>query len=229
MGKARPSPALPLLSAGPPRTFSDLAKVFRGRAVRSVLPDQIAGGRGESGAALALALDLRAMNRRGAFRRAMNRRRADLWPGRHHPLALPALATMIKRAPMRVHDGGGGRRGLRRTVSLTQRDELQGRVHGPAHQLAKRAFVRAAFGHRREHVFARLRIRSDGKKPNVRGGHPGNCGFGSLEPNRGSRAATEIAAGDFQASPSFSLTSNGLPPSASASSSSSRSAAPAIS
>ena len=161
---------------------------FRGPAVRSVLPDQIAGGRGDSGAALAL----RAMNR-GAARRAMNRRDADLWPGRHHPCALPGCTTMIERAAMRVHDGGGGRHGLCRRVGLTQRDELQGRIHGPAHQLAKRAFVRAAFGHRREHVFARLRIRSDGKTPNVRGGHPGKCGFRAVEPNRGSHAASELA------------------------------------
>lgn len=161
-------------------------------------------------------------------RRAMNRRCAHLWPGRHHPCALPARTTMIERATVRVHDGGGGRRSRGRAVSLTQRDELQGRIHGPAHQLSERALVLAAFGHRREHVFARLWVRSDGKAPKEREHHRANCGFHGVEPNTGSPSATDLADG-AQSPDSLSLTSNGLPPRASASSSSRRSAAPAIS
>src|SRR3954471_6113493 len=74
---------------------------------------------------------------------------------------------------MRVSGRGGGR-GTR--GGLTQRDELQGRIHGPAHQLAERALVRATVGHQGEHVFARLCGRPDGKARNERG-------------RRGSRAA----------------------------------------
>src|SRR3954470_16400838 len=71
---------------------------------------------------------------------------------------------MTERSAVRVPGGGGGRRrGLRRRGGLTQRDELQGRIHGPAHQLSERALVLATFGHRREHVFATLRFPSDGK------------------------------------------------------------------
>src|SRR4051794_26250828 len=93
----------------------------------------------------------------------MNRRRADLVPGRDHPWSAPA-ATMIEASAVRVHDGGGARRGRCREVGLTQRDELQGRIHGPAHQLSERALVLATVDHRREHVFARLWVGSDGNK-----------------------------------------------------------------
>jgi hypothetical protein len=128
-------------------------------------------------------------------RRAMNRRRTHLWPGGHHPCALPAVTTMIERATVRVHDGGGGRRSRCRAVSLTQRDELQGRIHGPAHQLSERALVLAAIGHRREHVFARLWGGSDGKGPKVREPDRPICGSHGVEPNRGSPAASDLAAG----------------------------------
>ena len=127
------------------------------RPDRSVLPELTAGGRGGSGAAPC---------------RAMNRRGAHLRPGRDHPWTAPA-ATMIERSTMRVPGGGGGRgRGRCLRGCLTQRDELQGRIHGPAHQLAKRALVLATFDHRREHVFVRLRVGSDGKlreRPGSRG------------------------------------------------------------
>jgi hypothetical protein len=100
---------------------------------------------------------------------------------------------MIERSAVRVHDGGGGRFAVGERAGLTQRDELQGRIHSPAHQRSERALVLAAFGHRREHVFARLWIRSDGKKPKVRDPDPGICGFGGVEPNRGSQAAIDLA------------------------------------
>ena len=131
----------------------------------------------------------------GLRRRAMNRRRTHLGPRLHHPCAAPAFTTMIERPAVRVHDGGGGRFAVGERAGLTQRDELQGRIHGPAHQLSERALVLAAFGHRREHVFARLWIRSDGKKPKVRDPDPGICGFRGVEPNRGSHAATRSCTG----------------------------------
>ncbi len=92
----------------------------------------------------------------------MYRRCADLGPGRAHPWAAPA-STMTEWQAVRVLGSGGGRRrALRRRSGLTQCHELQGRIHGPAHHRSKRAFGRAAVGHRREHVFVRLRSRSDG-------------------------------------------------------------------
>src|SRR4051794_16505487 len=78
---------------------------------------------------------------------------------------------------MRV-PGRGGERGTR--GCLSQRDELQGRIHGPAHQLAERALVRATVGHQGEHVFVRLWGGSDGKGRNERG----HSGSRAAEPNR---------------------------------------------
>ena len=76
---------------------------------------------------------------------------------------------MIELPAVRVYGGGGGRRRMPlRRMGLTQRYELQGRIHGPAHQRSKRALVLSAIGHRREHVFVRLRSASDGKRRNDR-------------------------------------------------------------
>src|SRR4051794_34337121 len=122
----------------------------------------------------------------------MNRREAHLWPGPHHPWAAPAT-TMIEGAAVRVCGGGGGRRGLCRQVGLAQRHELQGRIHGPAHQLSERALVLAAIGHRREHVFARLRSRSDGKSRSERDPDRRSNGFHGTEPNPARAAATDLA------------------------------------
>src|SRR5215212_8617906 len=112
----------------------------------------------------------------------MYRRRAHLRPGRDHPWAGPA-ATMIETSAVRVRVGGGGRRGWCREVGLTQRDELQGRVHGPAHQLSERALVLATVDHRREHVFARLWGWSDGKGRRVRRLRAQFPGSHGAEPN----------------------------------------------
>ena len=99
----------------------------------------------------------------------MNRRGADLGARRDHPCAAPAT-TMIELPAVRVSGGGGGRGRAKRPRRgcLTQRYELQGRIHGPAHQRSERALVLSAVGHRREHVFVRLRSGSDGKQRNVR-------------------------------------------------------------
>jgi hypothetical protein len=101
----------------------------------------------------------------GSAGRAMYRRGADLGPGRHRPWTAPAAEMTGNVSAMRVPGRGGGR-GTR--GCLTQRDELQGRIHGPAHQLAERALLRATAGHQGEHVFANLRRRSDGKARNER-------------------------------------------------------------
>jgi hypothetical protein len=109
------------------------------------------------------------------MRRAMYRRGADLGPGGDHPWAAPGAMTGNTSA-VRVCGRGGGR-GTR--GCLTQRDELQGRIHGPAHQLAERALGRATVGHRGEHVFGKLRRAPDGnlRKERGRGGSRG------VEPN----------------------------------------------
>src|SRR5262245_4605532 len=123
----------------------------------------------------------------------MNRRGADLGPGRDHPWAAPAT-TMIEVPAVRVPGGGGGRRrAMRRRGGLTQRYELQGRVHGPAHQRPERALVLAAVGHRREHVFVRLRLGSDGNEPNVRDPEGGISGFHGPKPKARRGAATVLA------------------------------------
>ena len=72
---------------------------------------------------------------------------------------------MIELPAVRVSGGGGGRPACDAPprCCLTQRYELQGRIHGPAHQRSERALVLSAVGHRREHVFVRLRSGSDGK------------------------------------------------------------------
>src|SRR3954467_12396653 len=101
---------------------------------------------------------------------------------------------MIELSAVRVLGGGGGRRGACRQVGLTQRDELQGRIHGPAHQLSERALVLATVDHRREHVFARLRSASDGMSREMWGREAGICGFGGAEPKAPARAARDLAA-----------------------------------
>ena len=87
----------------------------------------------------------------------------------------PADALRTTQGPaVRVDGRGGGLRGLDRPRGggcLTQRRELDGRVDGPAHQLAERALVRAACGRWGEHVFVKLRSPSDG----TRGGGGGDC------------------------------------------------------
>ena len=102
---------------------------------------------------------------------------------------------MIELPAVRVSGGGGGRgRAMRRRGGcLTQRYELQGRVHGPAHQRSKRALVLSAVGHRREHVFVRLRSGSDGKQRNVRDPEGPNCGSRGAKPNHPDRPATVLA------------------------------------
>jgi hypothetical protein len=104
----------------------------------------------------------------GPLRRAMGYRRdADLGPRRD--LSWPASAGVTTKWPaVRVHarGGGGGHPAgfpLGR-LCLTQRRELRGRLNSLAHQLAERAFLRAAGGRRGEHVFGRLRVPSDGTR-----------------------------------------------------------------
>ena len=124
--------------------------------------------RGPAGSIRPPSADRRRARGSGSAGRAMNRRGADLGPRRDHPCAAPA-ATMIERPTVRVCGGGGGRqRAMRRRGCLTQRYELQGRIHGPAHQRSERALVLSGVGHRREHVFVRLRSGSDGKLRNDR-------------------------------------------------------------
>src|SRR4051812_39036564 len=85
--------------------------------------------------------------------------RLRLGPWRDHPWATPAAVMTETLSTMRVLGRGGGR--LRRRTCgrgcLAQRDELQGRIHGPAHQRPQRALVLATVGHRGEHVFGKLR------------------------------------------------------------------------
>jgi hypothetical protein len=106
----------------------------------------------------------------GASGRLMGYRRdADLtaWRGRTWPA--PARVTTEWPA-VRVDAHGGGRdpgRDALRSLCLTQRRELRGRVDSRAHQLAERALLRAAGGRRGEHVFDRLGRGSDGTR-NVR-------------------------------------------------------------
>ena len=107
-------------------------------------------------------------------------------------MAAPA-ATMIELSAVRVCVGGGGRRGGCREVCLAQRDELQGRIHGPAHQLSERALVLATVDHRREHVFARLGGWSDGKGRRERDPQDAISGSHGVEPKGACRAAIDLA------------------------------------
>jgi hypothetical protein len=101
---------------------------------------------------------------------------------------------MIELPAVRVCGGGGGRRRvLHRRMGLAQRYELQGRIHGPAHQRSKRALVLSAVDHRREHVFVRLRSRSDGKVRKDRDLSGAESGFRGLAPNPRRAAATDLA------------------------------------
>ncbi len=107
----------------------------------------------------------------GPRRRAMGYRRgADLGPRRGRGGPPPSGVTTEWPAVRVDARGGEGRRtGVPiRSLCLTQRRELRGRVHGRAHQLAERALLRAACGRRGEHVFGRLRLGSDGT-PTLRG------------------------------------------------------------
>jgi hypothetical protein len=101
---------------------------------------------------------------------------------------------MIELPAVRVCGGGGGRLDvLLRRMGLAQRYELQGRVHGPAHQRSKRALVLSAVGHRREHVFVRLRLWSDGKFRKDRDPSDADSGFRGLAPNSRRARATDLA------------------------------------
>src|SRR3954471_1886274 len=101
---------------------------------------------------------------------------------------------MIELPTVRVYGGGGGRRNVPlRRMGLAQRYELQGRVHGPAHQRSKRALVLSAVDHRREHVFVRLRSGSDGKIRKVRDPLEAESGFRGLAPNPRHGPATDLA------------------------------------
>src|SRR4051812_48401612 len=125
----------------------------------------------------------------------MDRRGTDLGPWRDHPWATPAAVMTETLSTMRVLGRGGGR--LRRRTCgrgcLAQRDELQGRIHGPAHQRPQRALVLATVGHRGEHVFVNLRGGSDGNLRTKR--DPGGRFRGShgAARNRPPRAATDLA------------------------------------
>jgi hypothetical protein len=105
----------------------------------------------------------------GLPRRAMGYRRdADLGPRRGRSRPAPAGGVTTEWPAVRVDARGGGR-GHRagvplRSLCLTQRRELRGRLYGLAHQLAQRALLRAAGGRRGEHVFGRLRRGSDGTR-----------------------------------------------------------------
>jgi hypothetical protein len=138
--------------------------------------------------------------------RAMNRRDADLCAGRDLSWATPARdATDLPAVGMSGGGGGGSRplgsgrsrwRGPRGAVlrrCLTQRGELQRRVDGAAQQLAERALVRTAGGQRGEHVFEKLRRRSDGTAANS-GIAPSDLGRSALRRRIARRpAATDLA------------------------------------
>ena len=105
---------------------------------------------------------------------------------------------------MRVHDGGGGRPGLKRRGGpgslprsgvgaercLAQRRELECRSHGTAHQLAKRALGRSAGRQLGEHVFVKLGSGSDGTGV-TNAAHP--CRFGSAPRKMRALIATHLA------------------------------------
>jgi hypothetical protein len=99
--------------------------------------------------------------------RAMGcRRDADLCAWRDRSRPAPAR-VMTERPAVRVLARGGGGGAWcrwRRRPCLAQRRERGGRADGLAHQLAERALPRAVCGHRWEHVFGRLRSRSDGTR-----------------------------------------------------------------
>lgn len=102
-----------------------------------------------------------------APRRVMgDRHDADLCASRRRSWPAGARVTTEWPAVRVLARGGGGGpgRGPLRSLCLTQRCERRGRVDGAAHQLAERALLRAARGRRGEHVFARLRRRSDGTR-----------------------------------------------------------------
>ena len=92
------------------------------------------------------------------------RRSADLGTLADRPRSARARVT-IETSAMRVLVRGGGslRPGGRPgRVCLAQRGELERRIHGAPHQLAKRALGSATVDRRGEHVFEKLRIGSDG-------------------------------------------------------------------
>jgi hypothetical protein len=153
------------------------------------------GRRGPAGLISPPRADRRRARGSGLSCRAMDRRGTDLGPRRDHPWATPAAVMTDSGSAMRVLGRGGGRRWHRALGRgcLAQRDELQGRIHGPAHQLAKRALVLATVGHRGEHVFVNLRRRSDGNLRSER--DPDRQGAGSLGAARNHRpgAATDLA------------------------------------
>jgi hypothetical protein len=96
------------------------------------------------------------------------RRETDLragW-GRSRPPFHARVTTEWPAVRVLARGGGGDRRvpDGRLRPCLAQRRERCSRVDGLAHQLAERALERAACGRRGEHVFGRLRTRSDGTR-----------------------------------------------------------------
>jgi hypothetical protein len=118
-------------------------------------------------------------DRRGARLRAR---------GRH---ACPAGARSTSQGPpVRVLVTGGRRRRARlrrREVGLTQGRELERRAYGAPHQLAERA-LRLAGGRWGEHVFGKLRFRSDGNAASDRRTSRTPQRFRGVEPRTGVRA-----------------------------------------
>ncbi len=133
--------------------------------------------------------DRRRARESGLPRRAMNRRGADLGPRRDRPWTAPwAVMTELPAVRVLARGGGRGRRGC-----LTQGDELQGRIHGPAHQRSERALLRSAVGHRGEHVFGNLRRASDGNTRKVRDPEAGKRGSHAPERNPRGQSAIDLA------------------------------------
>ena len=93
------------------------------------------------------------------------RRAADLGTLADRSRSARALVTIETSAVRVLGRGGGGpgQRGCLGRVCLTQRGELERRIHGAPHQLAKRAFGLSTDDRRGEHVFVKLRRRSDGR------------------------------------------------------------------
>src|SRR3954452_22894970 len=122
---------------------------------------------------------------------------------------------MTEVPAMRVHGpGGGAAAGLpARQRCLTQGGELHGRTNGLSHQLAKRALSRAAGGHRGEHVFVKLRSRSDGNAEVANSRKADRARFGSGTCVRARGAASDLAgvSGRARSAPQLSVTAQVRP------------------
>ena len=145
--------------------------------------------------------------------RAMNRRDADLCAGRDPSGAAPARSATDLPAMRVLGRGGGGRPlgigrrrrrrrpggCLRRRRCLTQRRERQRRVDGATHQLSEGALGRAAGGQRGEHVFGKLRVRSDGTGVRTFRAAPAAADLALRRGRAGAAAATGLARADNRA------------------------------